>query len=63
MGTFDGKTVPRDFGRRLTGGALGIGSATTPMAAEFALEGARVVIADVNAEAGQQDGRIAYRGR
>jgi NAD(P)-dependent dehydrogenase (short-subunit alcohol dehydrogenase family) len=44
MGIFDGKTVI------VTGGALGIGSAT---AAEFAQEGANVAIADVNLEAGQ----------
>ena len=44
MGTFDDKTVI------ITGGALGIGSDT---AAEFALEGARVAIADVNTEAGE----------
>ena len=44
MGEFDGKVVI------VTGGALGIGRAT---AIEFAKEGANVVIADVNEEAGQ----------
>ncbi len=44
MGTFDDKVVI------VTGGALGIGRAT---AIEFATEGASVVIADVNEEAGR----------
>lgn len=44
MGTFDGKSVI------VTGGALGIGAAT---AVEFAKEGARIAIADVNREAGK----------
>lgn len=44
MGTFSGKIVI------VTGGALGMGRAT---ALEFAREGAHVVIADVNAEAGR----------
>ena len=44
MGAFDGKVVI------VTGGALGIGRAT---AIEFASEGASVVVADVNEEAGR----------
>lgn len=44
MGQFDGKVVI------VTGGALGMGRAT---ALEFAREGARVVIADINADAGR----------
>ncbi len=44
MGAFDGKVVI------VTGGALGIGRAT---AIEFAREGASVVVADVNEEAGR----------
>lgn len=44
MGNFDGKVVV------VTGGALGMGSTT---AMEFALEGAAVVVADINAEAGE----------
>ena len=44
MGEFDGKVVI------VTGGALGIGMAT---AIEFAKEGANVVVADVNEEAGR----------
>jgi NAD(P)-dependent dehydrogenase (short-subunit alcohol dehydrogenase family) len=43
MGTFDGKTVI------VTGGALGMGSTT---AIEFAKEGANVVVADINTDAG-----------
>ena len=44
MGTFDGKVVI------VTGGAHGIGQATS---IEFAREGANVIIADVNEEAGR----------
>lgn len=44
MGQFDGKVVI------VTGGALGMGRTT---ALEFAREGARVVIADINADAGR----------
>ena len=44
MGTFDGKVVI------VTGGAYGIGRDT---AYEFAREGARVVVADVDAVAGK----------
>jgi len=44
MGTFDGKVVV------VTGGALGIGRAC---AIEFAREGGRVTIADINEAAGR----------
>ena len=44
MGTFDGKVVI------VTGGAYGIGRAT---ALEFAREGAKVAVADINGEAGR----------
>lgn len=44
MGTFDGKAII------VTGGALGMGKAT---ALEFAREGGRVTVADINEAAGQ----------
>jgi len=52
MGTFDGKVVI------VTGGALGMGRDT---AIEFGREGASVVVADINADAGKATVRDAQR--
>ncbi|MGH2458851.1 MAG: SDR family NAD(P)-dependent oxidoreductase, partial [Chloroflexota bacterium] len=58
MGTFSNKVVI------VTGGALGIGRATS---LEFAREGAHVVVADLNAQAGRailaQIDDLGTRGR